>query len=90
MRYAAELEWREPSHLEELLAMVGDIPRGTLTVLDDNLVHTSEVKNGELMTPRGMWAYCAKWVMTQLHNEAKCSKKVRTKVLAIPSLGVNG
>ena len=58
MRYAAELEWREPSHLEELLAMVGDIPRGTLTVLDDNLVHTGEVKNGELMTPRGMWAYC--------------------------------
>ena len=77
-------------HLEELSATVGDTPGGTLTVLDDNLVDTSEVKNGELMTPRGLQAYRAKWVTTQLHNEAKCSEKVRTKVLAVPSLGVNG
>ena len=51
---------------------------------------TGEVENGELMTPRGMRAYRAKRVTTQLHNEAKCSEKVRTKVLAVPSLGVNG
>ena len=40
---------REPSHFEELLMVVGEIPRVTLAVSDDNLVDAGEVENGKLM-----------------------------------------
>ena len=77
---------REPPHLEELLMAVGRIPRGTLAVPNDNLVDTSEVENSKLIVLRGVWAYHAKRVTTQLHYKAERTKKVRTEVFTVPSL----
>jgi hypothetical protein len=68
------------------LTTVGAIPWDTLTVPDDNLVDASEIENGKLIVPRGMWAYRADRVATQLHDEAEHTKKFGAEVLTVPSL----
>lgn len=86
MWYVVKLWWREPLYLEELSTAVGKVPWVTLAVSDDNLVDSGEVEEGNLMTSRGMFAYCSGQVTTQLDDETKRAKNIRTKVLAIPPL----
>lgn len=79
---------REPSHFEELPTAVGEIPRVTLAVSDDNLVDAGEVENGKLMASRGMLAYFSERMTTQLYDKTERTKKIGIEVLTIPPLRV--